>query len=354
MKKTILIILSIALLLSLAGCRSMTPIGSSSIFSSQSSVSLTSSKAQSAASSVDPSAMTATNGTPENHITYIYYSIPISYMKQNVQILSGDGGWYNDVNEIVKNAPSADNLKKYYIADMYSDVANIPTIDEYPELTDGFICSNGNWDFFPNKVRYEEYTFGNQPNKPEWDKYFMSRIKEKTDETPLIYVNAWFFDWNRDGIEDAFVNASNTLYSKEDNTPNPPSSDKTVTYTISVLFLSGNEPFETSGYISNYISKKPLEKDDDGIVSYNQSKKILGEHFISAIQYDSKRYLIICPIFNSGEYGRYEEDEMILCDIDGDGKSEFITTSLSEYSPYIVYKLFNGKPIEVFRITRPA
>jgi len=96
MKKIVVILLSVALLVSLAGCNSVTLSGSSSVISSPSSVSLTSSKAQSALSqtgsvsapsSEDPSAMTATNGTPENHITYLhdfrYY--PVSYMKQGVQ-----------------------------------------------------------------------------------------------------------------------------------------------------------------------------------------------------------------------------------------------------------------------------
>jgi len=358
MKRIIVISLSINLLLSLAGCRSITPSGSSSIFSSPSS------EAQSAVSSEDPSAMTATNGTPENHITYLHYLkyYGVSYMKERVQILTGDGGMDWDVEEIVKNAPIGDSLKRYYVKDMYEQ-GTIPTVkDKYdhPALTNEFISSNGNWNFFPIKVRYEKYTLEKQPNKPEWDQYFMSRIKEESDVTPLIYVDAWLFDWNGDGIEDAFVNASNTFYEfEEDNViPNPPFYDKTATYTLPVLFLSGNEPFETTGVVEGSITKKPLieewDEDEGECVSYNRLNQNIGEHFISAIQYDSKGKLMICPIYNSVEYNRAEEDEIMLSDIDGDGKSEFIIRESFLYGPIIVYKLIDGKPVEIFQVATSA
>ncbi|HOP09875.1 MAG TPA: hypothetical protein PK629_00100 [Oscillospiraceae bacterium] len=376
MKKIVVILLSITILLSIAGCQITDPSSSqfessSSVINNPVSVSSTPSKAssavsqtgnESATSSADSFAMTATNGTPENHITYIYYTIPISYMKQGMQILTGDGGWYNDVNEIVKNAPSAENLKKHYIIDMYSDFANIPAIDEYPELTDGFICSNGEWDFFPTKVRYEEYAFDHQPNKPEWDEYFNKLISNHCNNTPLIYINAWLFDWNGDGIEDAYVNACNLFYLNENRNPNPPYYDDTGTYTLTVFFLSGNEPIcNSDDIVFNYVSKEPLT--DDNIASYiaddgSGSEDYSTENYCYdgwiSIQYDSQGDLIKCPIFISGEWGKSYEYEIIICDIDGDGNSELITTNYNEYSPYVVYKLIDGKPIEVFRITRPA
>jgi len=241
---------------------------------------------------------------------------------------------------------------------MYEKGSEIPSAIKHmhPFLTNEFISSNGNWDFFPIKVRYQRYTLENQPNKPEWDQYFMSRIKEESENTPLIYVDAWFFDWNQDGIEDAFVNASNTFYSYEDAVPNPPFYDKTVIYTISALFLSGNEPFCTLCSVDEYIPKEPINVvGDEGIwVSYNKSKENSGEHIISAIQYDAKDHLIICPVFSFGDYGRSEDFEIILCDIDGDGKAEFITTNIGIYSPLIVYKLIDGKPVEVYRVTTGA
>jgi len=293
--------------------------------------------------------MTATNGTPENHITYFhdFYDYGISYMKQGVQILTGDGGDECDVLKIVAIAPEAENLTKFYIKEMYSSDSKLPS--EYP-LADLYMCSNGNWDFFPTKVRYEKYTLENQPNKPEWDQYFMSRIKEESDVTPLIYVEAYIFDWNKDGIEDAFVTAGNTFPSNEDAKPNPPYYDHTAVYTITAFFLSGEEPLETSGYVTTYLTKEPVNEKNEIYRSYNKLENDFGDHMESAIQYDSKGGLIICPIFTFEDYDGTSEDDMILCDIDGDGNSELIVIISGIYNPIIVYKLVNGKQVEVFRV----
>jgi len=59
--------------------------------------------------------------------------------------------------------------------------------------------------------------------------------------------------------------------------------------------------------------------------------------------------LMYCPLYESGYWADFDKNEIILCDIDGDGKSEMITTNFGEYCAWIVYKLINGKPTEVFR-----
>lgn len=347
MKRIIVTLMSVTLLVSLAGCHSVTPSGSSSILGSPSS------EAQSAASYIDPSGMTATNGTPENHITYIefgndYYAL--SYMKQGVQILTVDRGIDWDVAEIAPNIPKGENLEKHYVPVMNSNGEKISSKEElWYSNADMVVSSNGKWDFFPTKVRYEKYTLQNQPNNPEWEKYFLSRIQEKSDNTPVIYLDAFFFDWNGDGIDDAFVNASNIIDTTDEKPkPNPPYAEKTSVYMLSALFLSGNEPLETSGYVWDCITKEPLKEDDEGI-SYNVSKDDWGGSLISAIQYDSEGNLMICPVYQGGNWFDFVcEDTMILSDIDGDGISEWIVFYLGEYTGIVVCKLIDGKPVEIF------
>ncbi|HOP09874.1 MAG TPA: hypothetical protein PK629_00095 [Oscillospiraceae bacterium] len=355
MRKTMVILLSVALLVSLAGCRSVTPSRSSSVISSPSSVSAISSEEDSdiseisivsVTSSEETSEMTATNGTPEDHITYIA-GYAVSYMKQGIEILTVDRGISWDVAEIAPNVPDWETLEKHYVSVMNSNGEKIPSEEPGNSNAEVVVSSNGNWDFFPTKVRYEEYTMQNQPNNPEWDDYFRSRIQEKSDDTPVIYLDAWFFDWNGDGIEDAFVNASNMIYTTEDKPkPNPPYADNTSVYMLSALFLSGNDPLETSGYVWDCFTKEPLEGEG---ISYNLSKEGRGGSTISAIQYDSEGNLMICPVYEGGYwFDIIYEDTMVLSDIDGDGVSEWIVFNLSEYTGIIVYKLIDGKPVEIF------
>ncbi len=354
MKKAIVILLSVALLVSLAGCHAVTPSGSSSVSVSPSSEAQSAITGESVASSKEVFSIPSTIGTPTDHVTYLYDSdyYPVSHMKEGAQILSGDVGMCGFVNEYIGRTPSVENLKRHYIKDMYDDSGKTLFDESEYSLSDLFICSNGDWDFFPTKVRYEKYTLQNQPDKPEWDEYFMSRIKEVSDVTPLIYTNAYFFDWNGDGIEDALVYACNTFDSNEDCEPNPPYYDKTATYNLSVLFLSGNIPFEIDGYVTDYVTKKPC--DNDNRETYNESIDHFDSHEKSAIQYDSEGNLMVCPIFIRGEYMVVEEDIVILSDIDGDGKTELIIIDVNEYSGINIYKLINGKPIKVFKIFEGA
>ena len=211
-------------------------------------------------------------------------------------------------------------------------------------------------EFFPAKVTYEKYTLEHQPDNAEWFAYFSEKLDAYSGNTPLIFVESWLFDWNKDGIKDALVSASNTLYSIEDNAPNPPYNDNTATYTFSTLFISGQEPLEIISSADLSVEKEPPSDDNDIYLSYLAPESISAwfGHFVSAIQFDENGNLMQCPIFNVGEYDRETEPHMLLCDIDGDGEAELITLSRSIYSPIIVYKLIDGTITQTFRMTTPA
>lgn len=56
------------------------------------------------------------------------------------------------------------------------------------------IATNGNWDLFPIKIRYEKYHAENQPNRQEWVDYFRDKLNEVSPNIPLVFTEAWFFD----------------------------------------------------------------------------------------------------------------------------------------------------------------
>jgi hypothetical protein len=124
-------------------------------------------------------------------IAYVGYT-PVSFLVEGEQqLVGGDDDdwvtWRNHVFEIVKNAPSYDEL---------------PVIETPYETGWGFntIASNGEWEFFPVDVRYESYTLDIQPDRPEWSAYFRS-ISSIPEDIPVIFTDAWVFDWNNDGAE---------------------------------------------------------------------------------------------------------------------------------------------------------
>ena len=56
-------------------------------------------------------------------------------------------------------------------------------------------------------VRYENYTLDTQPDQAEWSSYFRS-ISSIPEDIPVVFTDAWLFDWNNEGAEWAFVLAS--------------------------------------------------------------------------------------------------------------------------------------------------
>ena len=144
--------------------------------------------------------------------------------------------------------PSFEYLPKIDASKMYID-GNIPVYSSYAYSEDNpmsIIASNGEWDFFPTKVRYEKYTINNQPDRPEWTGYFRKKIDEVSPDTPVIIEGAFFFDWNGDGTQTVIVNAGNMFEAADSTgfmkdcsvptTPLPPPSDKTAYYQMAAIF----------------------------------------------------------------------------------------------------------------------
>ena len=294
----------------------------------------------------------------ESSAFYIEYGnryLPVSLIVEGKQIFTGEL-WYDEADDIVveTGGPTSDDLPKHSISDMYKAGSGRPS-DGVIGLMVGRVAANAEWNLFPIQISYTRYSLENQPEDTAWVEYFTQAIGALSDSTPLIFTEAWRFDWNGDGVEDALVNVSNTLISYDDIEPKPPHADDTVIYTLSALFVSGLEPIAIMNSISS-IEKDPLD-DEKGIhVSYTISdvSPEWAEHYVSSIQYDEEGEFIQSPIFNSGEFGRAGEPGMLLCDIDGDGYCELLIVPSGIYAPVVVYKLVDGVLHEELRIYTPA
>jgi hypothetical protein len=138
--------------------------------------------------------------------------------------------------------------------------------------------------------------------------------------------------------------------------PNPPPPNDAGYYCLSALFINGREPILE--YIWNWkISAEPLNENtyvaylppiDEAELSYTVD--------YSLIQYNSHGNPIECPVFHSTNDMSYGENgigvgSILVCDIDGDGMAELLYNVDVIYAPIIVYKLVDGEPTEVFRIS---
>lgn len=288
--------------------------------------------------------------------------LPVSYVKDGQEVLRGNGGSYSDVITLLPDDLDVSKAQIYSTRNMYMEGTKTPYDIPlqlgfmYPVNISDSIAINSEWELFPVKVRYQRYTLENQPKNETWLNYFGTKIHEVSPNTPVIITEAWFFDLNGDGIEETFVNANNTFYSTEDNTPNPPAAQVSAVYAFSAVFLDGFNPIEIVSNISN-VENRPLNDKKQIFYSYqiSQESPDRSEHYITAIQYDTNGNLITSPIFNSGEYDRLCEQLIIISDINDDKQAEMIIMSHSIYSPLIVYHLNkDGTLAESFRITTPA
>ena len=145
MKKITVIILALMLTLSLTACNANPSGGESS-------------SGESSNASPETSSFSVQN---DGLITYVNIGAyaPVSYIKDGKQLLTGEvGAWHGPIENWIKGAPKADTLKKISTEEMYSAGSK-----ERQNMMD-FIASNGDWEFFPVKVRYEKYTLENQPD----------------------------------------------------------------------------------------------------------------------------------------------------------------------------------------------
>lgn len=313
-------------------------------------------------------------GPPADSITYIgiYPAVaqpsdgdapsflPVSYVKDGVQRLSGDMGPYSHLAEtVLLDAPAAESLRLTDGAAMYCAGS---------EQFAGFCCvaSSGDWVLFPAKMSYCRYTAEEQPDRPEWTDYVRAWLDGLGFDSPAVISEAWLFDWN--GRQAAVVTASNVaavsegaLLTKQDDfaRSNVPSGEKTAVYTVSALFTAGNAPVELySAYLE--VPPGPLGSSELGL-SYRPPDGDFAsfQQFISVTQYDESGDTALCPVFcdHGGELNlrtfRYRPG-FLLCDLDGDGETELVANmngSSSLFCTSIVFRLENGAPQRLCSIT---
>ena len=286
--------------------------------------------------------------TQSESITYLD-GIPVSFIVGGEQQLIGGDEvdiwrFKQSVYEIVADAPSYVELPRM----------ETPCEAHFPFRS---ISSNGVWDFFPVNIRYENYTLDTQPDQAEWSAYFRS-IGSIPEDIPVIFTDAWFFDWSNNGVDWVFVAASNVIDHnppKENAPPNPPPPGDVGYYILSALFVEGKTPM-LSDALCWAISSEPLN--ENTYAAYLPSIDGAGPAYVvdySLIQFDSQGEFIECPVYNSVNQLAYQENGngkgyVLLCDIDGDGMAELLYYLRNIYSPIRVYKLLDGEPTEVFRI----
>ncbi|AFM00986.1 hypothetical protein Desde_2670 [Desulfitobacterium dehalogenans ATCC 51507] len=218
------------------------------------------------------------------------------------------------------------------------------------------IAMSGDWEPFVIKVRYECYSLESQPGNQSWENYFNAKIKEVSTTTPLIIKNAWLFDIDGDGREESIVNASNTVFSSGLE-QSPPARKDTAIYTLTAYFNSDGTAIDMGGHVSASVSSEPVNSQNNIHESYtfdeNNPKYI--EQFIAAYQYDRNGNVAVCPIFNYGEYSRLPEKNILIADIDGDGRVELLAMFPLIYAPITVYQFNeNWQPCVQFAIYTPA
>ncbi len=266
-------------------------------------------------------------------ITYVNFSsdnaddcfIPVSFIKNGVQLITGDLGLQGDV---LAGAPKADTLKK----------AN-------------GIASDGEWNFFPYEVKHTEYTYDNQPENKEWTDYFRTMLAK---DAPIIIADVYSLEQH--GVQIDVVTASNIvmtgdiakLYTKDDTypTPNIPQSERTSIYIICAVFIEGQEPtklYELSGSFLTINDMGGISCDPTVYSGYFQQ-------IYSTLQYDESGEVSVCPIYcnmngelNLRSYSN--KPAFVLADIDGDGKVELVQNTdqgSSDMSVCIIYDYTNN------------
>ena len=93
---------------------------------------------------------------PENSIFYVKYGsayLPISYVQEGSQVLTGDGGWFFELEEKFRNmnAPKPEDLSKISSFDMYESGSQLPP-DDWAWLLEDTAVSDKSWNFFPPKL----------------------------------------------------------------------------------------------------------------------------------------------------------------------------------------------------------
>ena len=301
---------------------------------------------------------------PINYTTYVYTAqgfLPVSHIENEQQIISGGKG----MSELYNLLPKSETLSEIDTSSMYTN-NNVPNNYCYNshETIMNKIMSNGDWDFFPTKVQYKKYSLKNQPDRTDWKQYFQKKLDEISPNTPIIFEEAYFFDWDKNGTQYVIVNIGNAFekaistdffegYSLPDK-PTPPPSDQTVFYQMSAIFIYQ----ENQMYVYDLLNRVRTSSSLGDIAPYvppqtNENNYSLDYY---TVQYDSENNIIICPVYANHitweSFHTYTYNyTYLLCDIDGNGKSELIIHWPVHYGRLEVFQSNDSKIEKVATIS---
>jgi len=285
--------------------------------------------------------------------------IPLSYVSGGRQLLTGESehNRYAELAEtVLKDAPAADAL------DGGIDAGNALYGDNgRPEIC-GAVASSGGWNLFPDKVRYQKYDWNSQPDQDRWQRYFRKKLRGMSIDSPVVIKESYLFDW--DGVRTEVVTASNAVISKKETCLSSngktvkrklPSNKKAAVYTVSAMFRG-------DGTVTDIFcdaqpvqrSEKAFDGSGEGIAFCPPSEKgAVYQNYVSTIQFQRSGKLskYRCFFDMNGELSIREYrylPKYLVCDTDGDGKSEFIAYhdgSGTLGQVFRVYKLADGRPV---------
>ncbi len=284
--------------------------------------------------------------------TYIYTGggfLPISYITDGNQHFSGEISLLNNWPQM----PDPESLPKIDTSDMYigDSVAEYLCYNSH-EAVMNVLASNGDWDFFPTKVRYEKYSLTNQPDCDEWTAYFQKQLDEVSANAPIIFTQACFFEIAEQGTKVAIVNAGNTFevgidtdfFSGYDMPTDPmsPPFDTTARYQMSAIFIYQDEQVTTYELLNNI----ELVSESEGENEYAPLDKWHSLDYYSVQKTGDE--LTIYPIYASHvtwqSMHQYTFNyTYVLSDIDGDGTSELIVHWPVHYGFLQILRIDNGK-----------
>ena len=277
-------------------------------------------------------------------ITYIQFSgmqeaLPVSYIQKGKQLLTGDGDdhvYSRLQNTLFRQALPAEKLP--YNAKAEKALYGKKKRPDYSCR----VMASGSWELFPDTVRYQAYSLDRQPSKSSWNRYFKKYLKKHAADSPVVIKESYAFDWN--GAKMELVTASNVSFragtgvrisdGRNQNRVLPQNRSAAV-YTVSALFQDGTAVAD----IFSNIQKVSRSRSSGVQTGADGKWKKFRCYFDMAGELEMREY-------------RYFP-ELVVCDADGDGKSEiavYCGGSGSLRQRLMVYSLADGKLERSFSI----
>ena len=265
--------------------------------------------------------------------TYIYTAqgfLPLSHIYNGNQLFSGEIRLAENTSQL----PTPESLQKIETSGMYVDA--VPQYHSYNsyEPVMHTLASNGDWNFFPQQVKYEEYSLATQPDRDDWEAYFQKKLDDASANSPIVFQEAYFFESDKQDTQIVIVNAGNTFetavsteffegYSKPSSPISQPL-DKTAWYQLSTIFIYQNEQVSTYDLLSQIY---PVSESVDGNPYTSLDDSYTLNYY--SIQKDDNDNFMIYPIYAS--HITWESIHpytcnytYVLADVNGDNISELI------------------------------